>query len=1009
MPTALSHAGPPAQLREALASRYHVGDVLGEGATAIVFKAHDLKHGRDVAIKMLRPAVAATVGAERFLSEIRIAASLSHPHILALYDSGAADGLLYFVMPYVDGESLRQRLTRDRQLSLEEAVRITRDLSSGLQHAHDHGIVHRDVKPENILLAPDVACIADFGLATAMRGVSVGRLTAEGLAVGTVAYMSPEQAGGDEPDGRSDQYSLACVLYEMLAGIPPYHGVNAHAVVARHRSDPPPQLRHVRPTVPVAFDEAVSRAMAKLPADRFQSVGAFVQALEAAVTANMLATRGSNEHRFALDAGGATGRVRGIPERRSMVWMVFGVSVALTAALAGYLTFGRDHGVAFAPVAPDMRLDANRLAVAPFMITRAGDSLWANGLADLLSRNFDGAGPLRTVWATLAIRAWEGRSDRMSALKVAQRTGAGLVLVGQLVPAGNDSSRITATLVDARTGEDIGEVDIRDESSRVERMADSLTVQLLRELGRVRAIAAVPRSSIGSRSLGALKAFLQGEQYYRANEMTAARDAYERAIALDSSFTLAYRRMRSVLRAIGSGQESDPLSFQYALKSGVRNRGLSPRDSLLILADSLAAAFSAISPIDGVALGLLRRRLTVLDQSVASYPDDPEGWYELGEFRYHYGERFGLSQEQALDAFERSTQIDSAFAPGYYHLIALAPNLRGAAAARRLTLQYLTTNPGDARMRLVATLLDTSRATSPERQRLLDTVPSATLSAAGIMLRRWADPQETARHLFERQLGRKDLSTSERQLAEQLLSLTLLYRGHARESLAKASLELLDAVPIALVSLAEYDVVPRDTIRSFIFRWAHGSDLRRLLAVLPLASDVSDTASIRLVTTRCDSVITSHQRPPTVPAHALYCARAGRAYLHLARGDSSAAVREFSTLPDTLCQSWCSRDRTTAARLLAWSGKPREAATVLDRSPPLAVTVMISEVAWALERARLASRLGDTTTARRLDAFVRAAWISADSEVIASMGDVSPNLPGQRPGVTGTPPFRPRR
>ena len=222
------------QLAAALGERYRIERELGHGGMAVVFLAEDLKHRRPVAIKVLKPELSALLGSERFLREIEIAATLQHPHILPLYDSGQAVGLLYYVMPFAEGESLRQRLAREQQLPLDAALQITREVGSALQYAHEHGVVHRDIKPENIMLSGDQAVVADFGIARALHAANADQLTLTGMVVGTPQYMSPEQAGGGTVDGRSDQYSLACTLYEMLIGQPPFTGPSAHAVIARH-------------------------------------------------------------------------------------------------------------------------------------------------------------------------------------------------------------------------------------------------------------------------------------------------------------------------------------------------------------------------------------------------------------------------------------------------------------------------------------------------------------------------------------------------------------------------------------------------------------------------------------------------------------------------------------------------------------------------------------------------------------------------------------------------------
>ncbi|MGH7630979.1 MAG: protein kinase domain-containing protein, partial [Gemmatimonadales bacterium] len=268
------------RLGAALAGRYAVERELGRGGMATVYLADDLKHHRQVAIKVLRPELGYLLGPDRFTREIRIAAGLNHPHILPLHDSGEADGLLFYVMPYVRGESLRQRLGRERQLPISEAIGIARQIASALDHAHAHGLIHRDIKPENILLHEGVAMVTDFGVAVAAGPAPGDRLTASGLMVGTPAYMSPEQAAGERTlDARSDVYSLGCLLFELLAGEPPYTGATAQAVIAKRFTEPVPCVGRVRAAVPPEVEQAVTRALARAPGDRFRSAGAFADAL----------------------------------------------------------------------------------------------------------------------------------------------------------------------------------------------------------------------------------------------------------------------------------------------------------------------------------------------------------------------------------------------------------------------------------------------------------------------------------------------------------------------------------------------------------------------------------------------------------------------------------------------------------------------------------------------------------------------------------------------------------
>lgn len=288
------------RLRNALAEDYVVEREVGRGGMATVFLAEDRVHRRKVAIKVLSSEVAHALGAQRFLNEIRIAASLNHPNVLPLHASGEADGLLYYVMPYVEGDSLRDRLNRDKQLPLADAIRIVGEVADALSHAHGLNLIHRDIKPENVLFTAGHAVVADFGIAKALDAAGRERLTQTGLAVGTPMYMSPEQATGTEMvDGRSDTYSLGCLAYEMLGGEPPFTGPTPQAVLARHAVDPVPELRTIRPAVPEGVSRAIQKALAKVPADRFSTPAAFAEALEQASTEEAIAAEVSRRERAA--------------------------------------------------------------------------------------------------------------------------------------------------------------------------------------------------------------------------------------------------------------------------------------------------------------------------------------------------------------------------------------------------------------------------------------------------------------------------------------------------------------------------------------------------------------------------------------------------------------------------------------------------------------------------------------------------------------------------------------
>src|SRR4051794_19234551 len=338
------------RLTTALTDRYRLERELGAGGMATVYLAYDLKHDRKVAIKVLRPELAAIIGAERFLREIKTIATLQHPHILGLIDSGEVSGTAYYVMPFVEGESLRDRLTREKQLPIADAVRLATEVASALDYAHRHGVVHRDIKPENILLHDGAALVADFGIALAVSSAGGSRMTETGMSLGTPHYMSPEQAMGERAiTARSDVYALGAMTYEMLIGDPPFTGSTAQAIVAKVLTAEPPGLTEQRKSVPPAVEDAVLTALQKLPADRFASAAEFAAALKGE-GARTGATRATAARHAAL------------PAYRSRTVLALG-AVAAIATVAGVLLGLRGERRPVEPVTrltldiPDLRVN----------------------------------------------------------------------------------------------------------------------------------------------------------------------------------------------------------------------------------------------------------------------------------------------------------------------------------------------------------------------------------------------------------------------------------------------------------------------------------------------------------------------------------------------------------------------------------------------------------------------------------------------------------------------------
>ncbi|UCG88060.1 MAG: protein kinase [Gemmatimonadota bacterium] len=509
------------RLEAALQDRYRIERPLGAGGMATVYLAHDLKHHRKVAIKVLRPELSASLFTERFLREIEITANLNHPHILPLLDSGEADGSLYYVMPLVEGESLRDRLNREKQLPVDEAVKIASEVADALGYAHGHNVIHRDVKPENIMLEAGHAVVADFGIARAVTEAGGERLTETGIAVGTPAYLSPEQARGESGlDGRSDVYSLACVLYEMLAGEAPYTAQTPQAVLAKKLSEPTPRISVVREIVPAPVEAALTKALAKIAVDRFPTPLAFAEALEQGPT-----------------APARVGRRR-----------VIAVTVALGAVLAvgaWWIASG---------VTEDASRTIERLAVLP-LANLTGDLEQAHlveGMHEALIAELAQIGALTVISRQSVLRY---RDTEMSVPEIARELGVDAVVQGSVFRAG-DRVRVTAQLLQGLPEEehlwaDSYDKDLRDVLALYNEVAQAIATEINvtltpGEAGRLATARVVDPA--------AYEDYLRGQ--YEWNKLNkegweAAIGHFQRSIEEDPSYAPAHAMMSFAYSLLG--------------------------------------------------------------------------------------------------------------------------------------------------------------------------------------------------------------------------------------------------------------------------------------------------------------------------------------------------------------------------------------------------------------------------------------------------------------------------
>ena len=549
------------RLQSGLADRYQLERELGRGGMATVFLALDLRHERPVALKVLHRELASALGPERFLREVKLAARLQHPHILSVHDSGEADGLLWFTMPFVEGESLRDRLRRDKQLPIEESIRVINQAGQALHYAHQHGVIHRDIKPENLLLTSDGNTeVADFGVARALSSGADERLTETGLAVGTPAYMSPEQATAErELDARTDVYSLACVLYEMLAGEPPYTGPTAQAIIAKRLTEPVPHLRTLR-EVPEVIELAITKALGRSPADRFQTMAEFLAALAAPSVASRT-----------VSGTRASDRKRGPGRRVGAVAFTLGLLVMASMGMLLW-QWRRDAAV-------DSGVGPKRLAVVPFEnLAGSDEGYFADGVTDELRGKL---ATLPGLQVTARGSSVQYRNTTKRPDQVGHELGVQYLLTGTVRwekrNEGQSRVRVTPELVQVATGstqwQEPFDAPLTDvflvQADIAHRVAEALQVALGTDQ-RERL------SEKPTQNLSAYDAYLRGEE--ASNSLGVSDDAslrraagyYEQAVALDPGFAAAWAQASRAHALMAASAFAKPEDVDQARREAER-------------------------------------------------------------------------------------------------------------------------------------------------------------------------------------------------------------------------------------------------------------------------------------------------------------------------------------------------------------------------------------------------------------------------------------------------------
>lgn len=929
---------PLETLRIALGSRYELGEVIGRGGMATVYRAQDRELGRTVAIKVLSPDLAPLLGEHRFQREIGFAARLQHPGIVPLYEAGGSGPIRYYTMPFVAGETLRQRLDRTPQLPIDEAIHIALEVADALRHAHTEGVVHRDIKPENILLTGERVQVADFGIAHAISAAGHDRLTSAGVAIGTPAYMSPEQATNhDAIDGRADIYSLGCLLFEMLSGQPPFTGATPQTVMARHVGEPPPSLTLVRPTLGPAIGALVARTLAKAPADR-PDAAQFLSELHRAM-AHPEST---------------------LPVRSRRLWRGAAAVLALAGvAAAGYLVAGRST----------LPIDPNAVVVFP-LATVGATVVPSDGelVALWIGTALEHTEPLRWTagWKELKAdaRIDPSRLSAREARRTARRMGARWYVEGDLLPVDN-SLTVTLRLHDIIDGT------MRQESVRgplrngtiptATTLALQAVIPLLETL--VGSTRHVELASLNGRDPAAIAIWLQGEQQKRTARFEEALTSYRRALAIDSTLAVAASTAAGMVLWTTEAHAIADSFAQLALRHG---DGLAPKN--------LAFTRGIVQFVARDADAALRS----FGQALEADSTWSEGWMMVGDSYYHLLPTADARDSLAEVAFRRAVDLDPGFSPALFHLAELTVRRGDTRTGKRLADRFRELSADSARQRELDLLLacQTRRASRIDWPSAVRAMPLRVLVTVRL-LGAGALHAECAAKAAEAILAAPpdSIEGSHRWAALMWLHHWAIARGD------------IDSA-ITLIDSGIVHVHPAAEELRFLDAVEFGIDSARAAPRIVLFTEPLDSAAVdflwyrgRLAALRGDRndlglVIEALARRRDAASRNAVVGLRARALL--LGGDTVAAIRQLEApSPPSEDVGWTmwqsgAADRVLLARLLLARGNPAAAAHIAASLDGIQSVVYLTQLpaAWTI-RQQAAEQLGDGATAERFKTRLR--------------------------------------